>query len=61
MTDYGFREAEEELDAPFWVKAWKRGWKWLCDRNLELWFLLLLFIVCTVLWIWWSGPVRPTT
>jgi len=57
MTDYGFREAEEELDAPFWVK----GWKWLCDRNLELWFLLLLFIVCTVLWIWWSGPVRPTT
>ena len=63
MTDYQFREAEDEIDKPFWFKFWD----WLVDYDrpllgflfrLPIFIILLLGIVAVVMWLpWWCWCV----
>ena len=55
MTDYRFREAEDEIDKPFWFKFWD----WLVDYDrpllgflfrLPVFIILLLGVLAVVMW-----------
>ena len=64
MTDYSFREAEEKLDAPFWIKAWNWLWEnpldWLLGSkwgNRCFWIIFWLFVMLV---FWWVAGVKES-